>query len=167
MHLYVRELNIHVDIVNIRRGTALEELLHKPFGSLTFPKIHLLSVMLLPLTMRHHLADQLAGPQTVKSNIQEFVRHVKHIVPLMNKVCVRLASCPAHSPKFADHHVGSLVWQLCQLSDDVEHSLYYEVLPIEMQPTGITKLLFYNQNMSGGSSNILVMQLVHRNMASL
>ncbi|KAJ2324923.1 hypothetical protein GGI00_005187, partial [Coemansia sp. RSA 2681] len=85
----------------------------------------------------------------------------------MNKVRVRLASCPAHSPKFADHHVGSLVRQLCQLSDDVEHSLYYEALPIEMQPTGITKLLFYNQNMSGGSSNVLVMQLARRNAASL
>ncbi|KAJ2890809.1 hypothetical protein GGI21_006049 [Coemansia aciculifera] len=122
--------------------------------------------MLVPVSTDHHPFDLLASPEMIESNIRAFVQHVRHIVSLATTVYVHLATSPQHSTKTKDAYLARLLRQLFQLASIVEYGAACQMLPIELQPTGITELVIAN-NTQNATSNKLAMQLACRNAASL
>ncbi|KAJ2890004.1 hypothetical protein IWW38_004372, partial [Coemansia aciculifera] len=71
---------------------------------MTFPKIRMLTVMITPLSTQSHPYDCKSSPKRFEANIRAFVQHVKHIVPLMTKIHVRMAFDTTDMPQNADRN---------------------------------------------------------------
>ncbi|KAJ2022818.1 hypothetical protein GGI06_001659 [Coemansia sp. S85] len=164
-HLFAQNLNFDLDIFDVFRGTALQELSRKPFAGITCPKVSTVTVAFTPMSRLPHMADILSSPQEIESNIRAFVRHIKGMAPLVKKVAMTLTASIVDIPLYSDELRGSLVRQIFQLAEDREYNVYYQPMSMALQPTGIREMIVSDKN--GDDISELAMQLARRNASTL
>ncbi|KAJ2813741.1 hypothetical protein H4S07_000451 [Coemansia furcata] len=165
-YLYARDVYFHLDYLDICRGTAMDVLSRKPFSDCTFPRALSLFVALMPRSPKSSMIDGRITPSTIESNIREFVRHIKKAAPLIRKVLISTTFSSSDIPQVYEHHWGSLVKQLGQLADNVEYKIYSRPMRLEMQPAGLSYLMYADMDKKNDDST-LVLQIARRSASTL
>ncbi|KAJ2838604.1 hypothetical protein FBU31_000881, partial [Coemansia sp. 'formosensis'] len=105
-------------------------------------------------------------PSYIESNIRVFVRQIKKVAPLIRKVLLSMTFSFSDIPQVYEHHWGSLVKQLGQLADNVEYKIYSRPMRLEMQPTGLSYLMYADMDKKNDDST-LVLQIARRSASTL
>ncbi|KAJ2071456.1 hypothetical protein GGH13_003340 [Coemansia sp. S155-1] len=163
-HLHARELDITFGTFSVYNGTALKELLRTTHGGFLFPMVRSLKVTLTRTTKEQRRLASIPAAQDIEPNIGAFVQRIRLMVPTTRKVCISLQSRSDNESQFAVQHFNSLVAQLGQLGNTIEHS--YNCRPMRLEPplTGICSLVHMDDNQVNGN---LLMQLARHNAPTL
>ncbi|KAJ2811938.1 hypothetical protein H4S07_001744, partial [Coemansia furcata] len=164
-HLHARVLAVDVDLLDVCRGSAMEELSRKPFRGLTFPVARQLDVKLSSLSTMSHMADSVLTLDILQSNITMFVRSLSYLAPLVKKVRITLAASPDQTPEIYEGHLGGLVARLFRLADDVHYNVVGRTMSLVYQPTGIRHLM--HMDAFGCDNGLLMMNLARLNAPTL
>ncbi|KAJ2354334.1 hypothetical protein GGH92_000103, partial [Coemansia sp. RSA 2673] len=163
-HLYARELDITFGMFSVYNGTALKELLSEPYSDFVFPMVHILKVTLTRTTKEQRLLARNLTKLDIGPNICAFVQRIRLMAPATRKVCITLRRCPDNKPQFVVKNFGSLIAQLGQLGNIIEHYYTCNLMRLEPPPTGICSLVYKE---CGEESVSLAMQLARHNAATL
>ncbi|KAJ2062720.1 hypothetical protein GGI17_002227 [Coemansia sp. S146] len=163
-HLHAQELDITLGVFSVYNGTALRELLRVPHGDSLFPMVRSLKVTLNLTTQEQCLLAYIPTAQDIEPNIRAFVQRIRLMAPTTRKVCISFQSHSDDEPQFATPHFGSLVAQLSQLGDTIEHRYDYHLMRLELPPTGISSIVLMDYNPANGD---LVMQLARHHAPTL
>ncbi|KAJ2052757.1 hypothetical protein GGI03_000663 [Coemansia sp. RSA 2337] len=163
-HLYARELDITFGTFSVYNGTALKELLREPYSDILFPMVRSLKVTLIRTTKEQRRLASIPAAQDIEPNIGAFVQRIRLMAPTTRKVCISLQSRSDNESQFAVRHFNSLVAQLGQLGNTIEHN--YNCRPMRLEPplTGICSLVHMEDNQVNGN---LLMQLARYNAPTL
>ncbi|KAJ2095468.1 hypothetical protein GGI09_004856, partial [Coemansia sp. S100] len=163
-HLYARELDITFGTFSVYNGTALKELLREPYSDIVFPMVRSLKVTLTRTTKEQRRLASIPAAQDIEPNIGAFVQRIRLMAPTTRKVCISLQSRSDNESQFAVQHFNSLVAQLGQLGNTIEHN--YNCRPMRLEPplTGICSLVHMDDNQVNGN---LLMQLARHNAPTL
>ncbi|KAJ2025233.1 hypothetical protein GGI06_000667 [Coemansia sp. S85] len=124
-----------------------------------------LKVTLIQTTREQRLLASIPTALDIESNIRAFVQRIRLVAPMTRSVCISLRSRSSNESQFATQPFGSLVEQLGQLGNTIEHRYSCRPLPLEPPPTGISSLtLEYSSNENRSN---LVMRLARHNSATL
>ncbi|KAJ2253024.1 hypothetical protein GGI13_002935 [Coemansia sp. RSA 455] len=123
-----------------------------------------LKVTLTRTTKEQRLLTSIPAAQDIEPNIRAFVQRIRLMAPMTRKVCILLESRSDNESQFAVQHFSSLVAQLHQLGDTVEHDYNCRPLCLEPPPTGISSLVHMD---CGESNGDLMMRLAQHNAPTL
>ncbi|KAJ2254010.1 hypothetical protein GGI13_002389 [Coemansia sp. RSA 455] len=163
-HLYAQELYITLGVFSVYNGTALNELLREPHSDFLFPMVRSLKVTFTRTTKEQRLLASSPSAQDIEPNIRAFVQRIRLMVPMTRKICILLESRSDNESQFAVQHFSSLVAQLHQLGDTVEHNYNCHPLCLEPPPTGICSLVHKD---CGESNGDLMMRLAQHSSPTL
>ncbi|KAJ2039165.1 hypothetical protein IW146_000151 [Coemansia sp. RSA 922] len=163
-HLYARELDITFGMFSVYNGTALKKLLSEPYSDVLFPMVRSLKVTLTRTTKEQRLLASSPSAQDMETNIRAFVQCIRLMAPATRRVCILLQSRSDNESQFAVQHFSSLVAQLSQLGNIIEHNYHCCPMRLEPPPTDIRSLV----HMDGTEENVyIMMQLARHNAATL
>ncbi|KAJ2067095.1 hypothetical protein IW146_000754 [Coemansia sp. RSA 922] len=163
-HLHAQELDITLDTFSVYNGAALRELLREPHSDFSFPMVRSLKLTLTQATRKQRLLASVFTAEDVEPNIHSFVQRIRVMAPMTRRVCISLQSPAANEPEFAVQHFSSLVLQLHQLGNTIEHYYNHSPMRLEPPPTGICSLV--HADWSADNSDLL-MQLARHNAPTL
>ncbi|KAJ2879990.1 hypothetical protein H4R27_004989, partial [Coemansia aciculifera] len=163
-HLHAQELAITLGVFSVYNGTALKELLREPHGDFLFPMVRSLKVTLTQTTRQQRLLASIPAAQDIEPNIRAFVQRIRLMAPTTRKVCISLESRSTNESQFVVQHFSSLVAQLSQLGNTVEHNYDCRPMRLEPPPTDISSLVHMDWSEINGA---LLMQLARHNALTL
>ncbi|KAJ2752844.1 hypothetical protein GGI19_003546 [Coemansia pectinata] len=163
-HLHAQELDITLGVFSVYNGTALKELLREPHSDYMFSMVRSLKVTLTQTTREKRLLASIPAAQDIEPNIRDFVQRIRLITPMTKKVCISLQSRSVNESQFVAQHFGSLVAQLHQLGNTIEHKYDCRPMRLELPPTGISSLVHMDWRESNGD---MAMQLARHNAPTL
>ncbi|KAJ1925567.1 hypothetical protein GGI09_000542 [Coemansia sp. S100] len=163
-HLHAQELDITLGVFSVYNGATLNELLREPHSDFLFPMVRSLKVTLTRTTKEQRLLASSPAAQDIEPNIRAFVQRIRQMAPMTRNVCISLQSRSNNESQFAVQNFSSLVAQLSQLGDTVEHNYNCRPLRLEPPPTDIRSLVHMDCSESDGD---LLMQLARHNAPTL
>ncbi|KAJ2053484.1 hypothetical protein H4S04_000644 [Coemansia sp. S16] len=163
-HLYARELDITFGTFSVYNGTVLKELLSEPYRDILCPMVRSLKVTLTQTTKEQRLLASSPSAQDIETNICAFVQRIRLMAPATRKVRILLESRSDNESQFVVQHFSSLVAQLSQLGNTIEHNYTCNPIRLEPPPTGICSLVHVDWT----EENVdIMMQLARHNAATL
>ncbi|KAJ2252379.1 hypothetical protein GGI13_003316 [Coemansia sp. RSA 455] len=149
---------------HIYNGLALEALLREPYVDYTFPKARSLGLKLELSRGSDHSADDVIISSDAEAHIHAFVRHIKQIAPMLQKVFIGSTSDTAVGTHLPSQQFDTLVAQICQSLGDIEFSILCR--PIHLEPSLSAVCRLVNDNREGGSIESMVQLARHNALTS-
>ncbi|KAJ2506008.1 hypothetical protein IWW47_001788, partial [Coemansia sp. RSA 2052] len=162
-HVRARELDITLSVLDVCSGAALGVLSSELAIDCTFPKARLLRFMFY-LPDEDIWTDAATTLLDADSNISAFVRRIKCMAPVANKVCISVAGRHRHDKPHV-RQFDMLVAQLSQLVPDVGYHFWYQLVTIDLQLSGLTRLAY--SSLAFSDNGEVVIQLAQRNALTL
>ncbi|KAJ2897663.1 hypothetical protein IWW38_001635 [Coemansia aciculifera] len=153
--LYAKKLNITLNALDVYSGAALNALLSKDNADLSFPVVRSLSFTLDKPTAEDQAGD--ATPADFESNIDAFIQRVKQLVPKVKKAAVSFTSFPDNGIHYPVQQISVLVAQLSRLSADIDYSLSYQPVDLDLQLSGLTSLKYSTNERNNGSGTATIL----------
>ncbi|KAJ1913249.1 hypothetical protein LPJ71_002558 [Coemansia sp. S17] len=148
----------------IYNGLALEALLRKPFVDYTFPKARSLSFKFDFTREPEHSSDDVTTPPDIEAHIHAFVRHIKQIAPMLQRVFMMSTRRVGGRTHLPSQQFNSLVAQICQYLGDIEFSIFCRPIHVEPSLSAVCRLAHFDGE--GGSIESMV-QLARHNALTL
>ncbi|KAJ2751985.1 hypothetical protein GGI19_004123 [Coemansia pectinata] len=130
--LHAKTLCIELSENDIYNGLTLEALLRKPYVDYTFPKVRTLSFKFGFTRKSEHSSDDETIPLDIEVNIRAFVRRIKLIAPMVQRVNMCSAGGMTSPALLPSQRFNNLLSQICQSIGDIEFS--YLSRPILVDP---------------------------------
>ncbi|KAJ1925380.1 hypothetical protein GGI09_003947 [Coemansia sp. S100] len=146
MHLYAKILCIELGEDHIYNGLALKALLRKPYVDYTFPKVRSLCFKFDFARKPEHSADNVTAPQDIGANIRAFVRHIKQIAPMVQKVYIKSTRNISIETRLPSKQFNSLASQICQSICDMEFIYLSRPICLDSSLITIRRLVYMDVN---------------------
>ncbi|KAJ2033264.1 hypothetical protein H4S03_005769 [Coemansia sp. S3946] len=131
---------------HIYNGLALKALLRKPYVDYTFPKARLLCFKFDFTRKSEHFADDVTAPQDIGANIRAFVRHIKQIAPMVQKVYIKSTRNISIETRLPSQQFNSLASQICQSICDMEFIYLSRPICLDSSLITIRRLVYMDVN---------------------
>ncbi|KAJ2694486.1 hypothetical protein H4218_005584 [Coemansia sp. IMI 209128] len=164
MHPHAKTLHIEVGENHIYNGLALGALLRKPYADYTFPKARLLRFKFDSSRGLRQPADGETTLPEIEANITAFAGRIKHMAPMVQKVCLEPTRNHSTHSRIPSQHFDSLVAQICQSVGNVELLYLSRLVRVEPFLSGLCQLEF--RDGAGGNAELAV-QLAQHNAVTL
>ncbi|KAJ2029427.1 hypothetical protein H4S03_007419 [Coemansia sp. S3946] len=145
-HLYAKTLRIELGEDHIYNGLALKALLRKPYVDYTFPKVRSLCFKFDFARKSEHSADDVTAPQDIGANIRAFVRHIKQIAPMVQKVYIKSTRNISIETRLPSQQFNSLASQICQSICDMEFCYLSRPICMDSSLITIRRLVYMDVN---------------------
>ncbi|KAJ2034531.1 hypothetical protein H4S03_004912 [Coemansia sp. S3946] len=163
--MYVSELDISVDMLDVFSGAALKMLSSEFHIERMFPKARTIKFSFsLPEELEEAAGNVIASPD-IESNISAFVQRIRLIAPMMKKTTISVVSLDFNRYPFPAQPSNDLIAQLSQYAIDIDYGFYFWPVAIDQQLGGLRRLEYCSNDPTDGGEQTV--QLARRNASTL
>ncbi|KAJ2880372.1 hypothetical protein H4R27_004759 [Coemansia aciculifera] len=164
-HLYAKELDISVGVLDVCSGAAVDVLACEPYINCTFPKVRSIKFTSMPPSALEWRSYSTTTSPDTESIISAFVQRVKQIAPMTKKITISIGFRPFVEAQFPVQLFSRIVAQLSQHVAHIDYELYAKPVIIDQQLTELCSLVFSSTGFNDSGEQIF--QLARRNASTL